>query len=387
MQNLASDLFLVCYLLDDKCAMLVTTTTKLIRLFLVRDSSLGPGAQALGAGAHVCPLLCSVYRSSRAMARFGFSLRNRRTNLNVRQIHSAPPQQQSAAGSTRSTSSSSSPSARSSWPSPTKVVLQGPQLLFWRGPRLLLRAPGAVLRAPGYVRGRTGRLFSSSRVGRRQELQSGQHGVTASSSSSQQQQHKSTQTEPIPASGSQQAPRPGSSSAGKKPSFTSNAAREMWYHIVMSSSQSSFAGRLRQRWSSTPVKWSPIPLSLGAAVLVAVSFYKQQRGEGDNNGRQPVPENQVKVQGPWQVHVIGALPLRSISRLYGLVNSYTLPVWFRVPGYKLYSWIFGVNLDECDPADLREYRSMSEFFMRRLKDGVRPIADAPLVRDLKSPRR
>lgn len=85
---------------------------------------------------------------------------------------------------------------------------------------------------------------------------------------------------------------------------------------------------------------------------------------------------------PWrtrQVHVIGALPLRSISRLYGLVNSYELPVWFRVPGYKFYSWVFGVNLDECEPSDLTEYRSMSEFFMRRLKPGVRPIADAPLV--------
>ena len=88
-----------------------------------------------------------------------------------------------------------------------------------------------------------------------------------------------------------------------------------------------------------------------------------------------------------QVHVIGALPLRSMSRLYGMLNSYTLPVWFRVPGYKLYAFIFGVNLDECDPSDLREYRSMSDFFMRKLKPGVRPIADALLVRSLSpSPR-
>jgi phosphatidylserine decarboxylase len=47
----------------------------------------------------------------------------------------------------------------------------------------------------------------------------------------------------------------------------------------------------------------------------------------------------VKIEGPWQVHVLGALPLRSISRLYGMLNSYTLPVWFRVPGYKIYSWL------------------------------------------------
>ncbi|GAA5959589.1 hypothetical protein JCM10213_006172, partial [Rhodosporidiobolus nylandii] len=79
------------------------------------------------------------------------------------------------------------------------------------------------------------------------------------------------------------------------------------------------------------------------------------------------------------VHVIGALPLRSISRAYGAVNAFELPVWFRVPGYKLYSYIFGVNLDECEPSDLTQYRSMSEFFMRRLKPGARPIEDAPLV--------
>ena len=67
-----------------------------------------------------------------------------------------------------------------------------------------------------------------------------------------------------------------------------------------------------------------------------------------------------------QVHVIGALPLRTISRMWGAFNSVELPVWFRVPGYKLYSFIFGVNLDECDPPDLKEYRSLSEFFMRKL---------------------
>lgn len=57
-----------------------------------------------------------------------------------------------------------------------------------------------------------------------------------------------------------------------------------------------------------------------------------------------------------------------------MLNEYTLPVWFRVPGYKFYSWIFGVNLDEMEPADLKHYRSLSEFFLRRLKPGVRPIA-------------
>jgi len=80
-----------------------------------------------------------------------------------------------------------------------------------------------------------------------------------------------------------------------------------------------------------------------------------------------------------QVHVVGALPLRTISRIYGALNSYTLPVWFRVPGYKLYSWVFGVNLDECDPQDLKTYTSLSDFFLRKLKPGARPIHDEYLL--------
>ncbi|KAK4706109.1 phosphatidylserine decarboxylase, partial [Phenoliferia sp. Uapishka_3] len=243
------------------------------------------------------------------------ALRNRRAGLPPRSAH-APP-----------AAIPQGPRTARAWPSPT-VIFRGPQLLL-RGPRLLLRAPGAVLRAPGSVRARTQRLFSSSRL-RRQK----------------------------PIEGEQAAPEAGPSSSKPEPD--------------------SFTSRLRKRLSSTPTLWYPIPVSLGVAVLVVVNFYKQRSWE-QKPGQFPVPESEIQVKGPWQVHVLGALPLRSMSRLYGLVNSYTLPVWFRVPGYKLYSFVFGVNLDECEPSDLREYRSMSEFFMRRLRPGVRPIADVQLV--------
>lgn len=82
--------------------------------------------------------------------------------------------------------------------------------------------------------------------------------------------------------------------------------------------------------------------------------------------------------GTDQVHVIGALPLRTLSRIYGALNEYTLPVWFRVPGFKLYGFIFGVNFDEVEN-DLQSYTSLSDFFMRRLKPGSRTPEEAPLV--------
>lgn len=74
-----------------------------------------------------------------------------------------------------------------------------------------------------------------------------------------------------------------------------------------------------------------------------------------------------------------ALPLRTMSRLWGAFNSLTIPEALRPAGFKLYSWIFGCNLDEMKNPDLYAYKNLSEFFYRELKDGVRPIADSPLV--------
>lgn len=76
---------------------------------------------------------------------------------------------------------------------------------------------------------------------------------------------------------------------------------------------------------------------------------------------------------------MGALPLRSLSQLWGYLNSLVLPVWFRPFGFKLYARIFGCNLDEMAEQDLTKYESLGEFFYRELKEGVRPIAECPMV--------
>lgn len=76
---------------------------------------------------------------------------------------------------------------------------------------------------------------------------------------------------------------------------------------------------------------------------------------------------------------MGALPLRNLSRVWGYINSLELPVWTRPAGFRLYAWIFGCNLDEVEK-DLKEYKSLGDFFYRKLKDGARPVADVVLVR-------
>ena len=40
---------------------------------------------------------------------------------------------------------------------------------------------------------------------------------------------------------------------------------------------------------------------------------------------------------------MSTLPLKAISRLWGRFNELEIPYYLRVPGFKLYSWIFGVK--------------------------------------------
>jgi phosphatidylserine decarboxylase len=83
---------------------------------------------------------------------------------------------------------------------------------------------------------------------------------------------------------------------------------------------------------------------------------------------------------PWQVAAYSTLPLKAMSRLWGRFNDITLPVWMREPGFKLYSYMFGVNLDEVAEQDLTKYANLGEFFYRELKPGVRPVDEScPLV--------
>jgi len=44
-----------------------------------------------------------------------------------------------------------------------------------------------------------------------------------------------------------------------------------------------------------------------------------------------------------QVQVMSTLPLKAISRVWGKFNELEIPYYLRVPGFKLYSFVFGVK--------------------------------------------
>ncbi|KAI0264967.1 phosphatidylserine decarboxylase-domain-containing protein [Gloeopeniophorella convolvens] len=138
------------------------------------------------------------------------------------------------------------------------------------------------------------------------------------------------------------------------------------------------AERLSAAWRHTPTKWYPLPWFVGALVLLVLQQYRRARRDRevlvDEDGHEV-----IRLKGPWQVHVLGALPLRNLSRLWGYLNSLELPVWFRPLGFRAYAALFGCDLSEIEPADLRAYPSLGAFFYRALAPGARPVAPAALV--------
>jgi len=74
-----------------------------------------------------------------------------------------------------------------------------------------------------------------------------------------------------------------------------------------------------------------------------------------------------------QVALIKLLPLKLISRLWGWINSVTLPAFLRVFIISWYCRTFDCNLSEAEIEDLSCYRCLGDFFKRTLKEGCRCI--------------
>ena len=62
-------------------------------------------------------------------------------------------------------------------------------------------------------------------------------------------------------------------------------------------------------------------------------------GRGDTRSRAEIRADALARQ----IQVMSTLPLKAVSRVWGRFNELEIPYYLRVPGFKLYSWIFGVK--------------------------------------------
>lgn len=126
------------------------------------------------------------------------------------------------------------------------------------------------------------------------------------------------------------------------------------------------------------IRWWTLT-SLAVLLAGVAGKIRYEKGQYDDDDEiVPLNEYAIKPES-WKLYIYSTLPLKAISRLWGQVNSVNLPVWLRSPSYRLYSSLFGANLDEMENPDLTSYRNLSEFFYRTLKPGARPIDEFDLV--------
>ena len=146
-----------------------------------------------------------------------------------------------------------------------------------------------------------------------------------------------------------------------------------------------FSTRLGKAWRNTKVQWYPIPVGVGIGLLGLIQFRRVQARERaaaeeqyktDSGGRPP-PRDRIRPSGGWQVQVMSTLPLKAISRVWGKFNELNIPYYLRIPGFKLYGWIFGVNFAEIEEPDLHNFPNLAAFFYRTIKPGVRPLDPNP----------
>ena len=169
--------------------------------------------------------------------------------------------------------------------------------------------------------------------------------------------------------------------AQKRPFSSSNRFREEQRR----QEEEKFSSRLGKAWRNTKVQWKPIPIGLGITFLGFFQLWRIQKREeraqqAQIDSGQPRPPKRQRIYptgGGWQVSIMSTLPLKAISRVWGRFNELTIPYYLRIPGFKLYGWIFGVNFDEVAEPDLRVYPNLASFFYRELKPGVRPLDPDP----------
>ncbi|KAI9834025.1 MAG: phosphatidylserine decarboxylase 1 [Phylliscum demangeonii] len=165
-------------------------------------------------------------------------------------------------------------------------------------------------------------------------------------------------------------------------------------HQQQRHSQESYRERLLKALRDTKLEWRPIPVALGIGFLGLAHLYRRRLqadrqaptngGTGasgsEEDGAESGPRRKrprVRPEGPWIVQAMSILPLKAMSRYWGKFNELDIPYYLRVPGFKLYSWIFGVNLSEVAEPDLHAYRNLAAFFYRELKPGCRPLDRNP----------
>ncbi|XP_050533593.1 phosphatidylserine decarboxylase proenzyme, mitochondrial isoform X2 [Daktulosphaira vitifoliae] len=126
------------------------------------------------------------------------------------------------------------------------------------------------------------------------------------------------------------------------------------------------------RWWSWSNLIYPIPTGVGLTLLAVLQWRRLNKQQQDGD-QQPIYTQNLRLC------FYKAIPLRAMSRLWGYITDFYIPQPLRYWMFTAYSKLFGVNIDEIE-LPMEAYKSLGEFFARRLKEDARPICfNRPVV--------
>jgi len=114
-------------------------------------------------------------------------------------------------------------------------------------------------------------------------------------------------------------------------------------------------------------------IALGLIAISAAGTLKVHKKVIEKRLEELENETQIKIEGSPLMKFYAMLPLRILSRFAGKVLNATVPEKYRERLYKAYAKKFNCNLDEMLDEDLTHYKSIAQFFYRKIKPNVRPI--------------
>ncbi|XP_055932397.1 phosphatidylserine decarboxylase proenzyme, mitochondrial-like isoform X1 [Argiope bruennichi] len=149
-------------------------------------------------------------------------------------------------------------------------------------------------------------------------------------------------------------------------------------HFQNYAHKSSFSEEAWQKTRANPflryirtLKWTPIPLGLGFALLAYQQFRHVKKREAAKLASTTNPSELLATD--FYVNMYTMLPLRASSRMWGWIFQLELPQPIRTPLLNMFISKYNCNLKEAIVEDINQYKSLGEFFGRNLKKEVRPI--------------
>ncbi|KAJ0961936.1 hypothetical protein J5N97_029764 [Dioscorea zingiberensis] len=143
------------------------------------------------------------------------------------------------------------------------------------------------------------------------------------------------------------------------------------FHAARSSVNGGGGGGPKSEGNFLLVPGATMATILMLGILHARRLYEDKKVEG-------LKEKGVEIEfsPDTKAAFLRLLPLRTMSRLWGLLTSLELPEHLRPLIYKAWARAFHSNLEEA-ALPLEKYASLQEFFIRALKEGARPVDEDP----------